>query len=58
MDRSKPITSPLAPHFKLSTRQCPLQMKRNKKWRKSLYALVVGSLCMLWYVLDQTLLMS
>jgi len=38
------IVSPLTPHFKLTTKQCPTSDKEEQEMEKVSYASVVGSL--------------
>ena len=44
MSNSKPISSPLAGHFKLSSKQCPASEKEKGEMQKIPYASAVGSL--------------
>ena len=43
-DEAKPVTSPLAPHFKLSIKQRPTTDKEKQEMERVPYASVVGSL--------------
>ena len=44
MSNSKPVSTPLASHFKLSLRQCPTSEKEKAEMKKIPYASPVGSL--------------
>ena len=44
MGSSKPVSTPLAGHFKLSSKQCPTSEKDKEEMKKVSYASVVGSL--------------
>ncbi|KAJ4721959.1 Retrovirus-related Pol polyprotein from transposon TNT 1-94 [Melia azedarach] len=44
MDKAKAVSSPLAPHFKLSTKQCPTTCVEKEEMKKIPYASAVGSL--------------
>ncbi|KAM2509975.1 hypothetical protein PS1_034510 [Malus domestica] len=43
-DSTKPVSTPLAPHFKLSSLQCPKTDKENLQMKNIPYANLVGSL--------------
>ena len=44
MHKAKPVSSPLAGHFKLSSQQCPTSDKEKEEMDKVPYASAVGSL--------------
>lgn len=44
MSKSKPVFSPLAGHFKLSSKQCPTSEKDKEEMKKVPYASAVGRL--------------
>jgi ATP-binding cassette subfamily B (MDR/TAP) protein 1 len=44
MNNSKPVCSPLARHFKLSSMQCPSSDEERNETKKVPYASAVGSL--------------
>lgn len=44
MEKAKPITTPLASHFMLSSKQSPISETKKEETCKVPYALVVGSL--------------
>ena len=44
ISKAKPVISPLAGYFKLSSQQCPTSREERKKMEKVPYAYVVGSL--------------
>ena len=44
MSNSKPVCSPLASHFKLSSKQCPSSDEERDEMKKAPYASAVGSL--------------
>ena len=44
MSNSKPVSTPLASHFKLSSQQCPTSEKEKAEMKKIPYASAVGSL--------------
>ena len=44
MSKTKEVSIPLAGHFKLSIKQCPINEKDKKDIKKILYASTVGSL--------------
>ena len=44
MNNSKPTSTPLAGHFKLSSQQCPTGEKEKEEMKKIPYASAVGSL--------------
>ena len=44
MGNSKPVSSPLVGHFKLTSKQCPTSEKDKEDMKKVPYALFVGSL--------------
>ena len=44
MDKSKPVGTPLANHFTLSSEQCPVSEKEKAEMEKIPYASAVGSL--------------
>ena len=44
MSTTKAVGSPLAGHFKLSTKQCPTSEKEEEEIRKVHFVFVVGSL--------------
>ena len=43
-DKTKPVCTPLAPHFKLSYSSCPRSQKERNYMARVPYASVVGSL--------------
>ena len=51
LSKAKAIYSPLTGHLKLSLKQCPTSEKDMKEMSKVPCAFVIGSLCMLWFVL-------
>jgi len=53
---AKPVNVPLECHFKLLEAQTPTNEDEKVLISGVSYALVVGSLCMLWSAPDQTLL--
>ena len=44
MKEARPVTTPLASHFKLSSKQCPQSLDEEKEISRVPYASVVGSL--------------
>ena len=44
MTEVRPVTTPLAGHFKLSSKQCPISPKEEEEMSGVLYASAVGSL--------------
>lgn len=44
MEKAKPISSPLANHFKLTNKQCPTSEREKEEMQKIPYASAVGSL--------------
>jgi hypothetical protein len=44
MENAKPVSTPLANHFRLSTSQCPKTIKKTKDMSKVSYASAVGCL--------------
>jgi len=44
MTEARPVTTPLAGHFKLSSKQCPQSLKEEEEMSRVLYVSVVGSL--------------
>ncbi|PKI67513.1 hypothetical protein CRG98_012097 [Punica granatum] len=44
MGNAKPVSSPLASHFKLSSKQCPTSEKEKEEMKKVPYSSAVGSL--------------
>lgn len=44
MSKAKPVISPLAGHFKLSTKQCPTSEEEKEEMKKVPYSSAVGSL--------------
>jgi len=44
MAEERPVTTPLAGHFKLSSKQCPQSLKEEEGMSRVPYASVVGSL--------------
>ncbi|GKU93138.1 hypothetical protein SLEP1_g6763 [Rubroshorea leprosula] len=44
MSKAKPVSTPLACHFKISTEQCPTRKEQAKYMKNVLYASAVGSL--------------
>ena len=44
MAEARPVTTPLAGHFKLSSKQCPQSPKEEEKISQVPYASAVGSL--------------
>jgi len=44
MDKARPVSVPLAEHFKLSTMQCPTSEEEKKKMSKVSYSSIVGNL--------------
>ena len=57
MDKSKPVGTPLANHFKLCSEQSPTSEKERCEMEKVPYASAVGSLMYAMYVPDQIFLM-
>ncbi|PKI76846.1 hypothetical protein CRG98_002832 [Punica granatum] len=51
MGNAKPVSSPLASHFKLSSKQCPTSKKEKEEIKKVSYSSVVGNLM---YVMVRT----
>ena len=58
MKNSKPVSTPLAGHFKLSKRFCPSIEKEKGKMSVIPYSSAVETLCMLWCVHVQIYLMQ
>ena len=52
MENAKPVSTPLANHFRLSTTQCPKTDDDVQDMSKVPYASAVGCL-MLWFAQDQ-----
>jgi len=44
MDKTKPVSIPLAEHLKLSTMQCPNNEEEKKEMSRVSYSSVIGSL--------------
>ena len=53
-ENAKPISTPLAGHFKLSLKQSPSIEKERYDMEKVLYALAIGSLMHVVVVLDNS----